>query len=230
MALHDAQLVEVLDRTVATIDQVLDVLSTADVFDVKRRSCLLSAIDWPGTPGWDRLSMNERADWWVSRVGAITTTAVAFPSMFGVWTKWLPVGAYLGVAGQALVVRAVAREYGATSRESGVVMLGEVLFGRDVSPVVAGLDDGGEHVIPADADSVLAAVAGVGRTLYDLTSSLGSRPGPPRFARWAGMVPLVGGPFMYLGERIALRHAVDAGRRWIVDHPTTVAGPEGGAS
>ncbi len=222
MPLSDARLVSVLDRTVASIDQVLDILSTADAFDLKRRSCLLAAVDWPGTRGWEQLSMNERADWWVTRVGAVTTTAVAFPSMFGVWARWLPLGAYLGVAGQALVVRAAAREYGVVSRESGVVMIGEILFGRDLAPVVAGIDDGGAPVVSSDADGVTDRVIGIGSTLYELSSELGMRPGPPALARWGAMVPLIGAPFMYVGERIALRHAVNAARRWIVEHPTTV--------
>lgn len=225
MALTDARLVAVLDRTVASIDQILDVLATADVFDLKRRSCVLSAVDWPGTRGWNELSMNERADWWVTRVGAVTTTAVAFPGMFGVWARWLPIGAYLGVAGQALVLRAVSREYGVDTREAGVVMLGEILFKRDLSPVVAGVDDGGDPIVAPDADSVVEVTVGIGRTLYDLSSALGARPGPPAVARWASMVPLIGGPITYIGERIALRHAVDAGRRWIVEHPTTVKAP-----
>ncbi|WP_132993216.1 hypothetical protein [Gordonia zhaorongruii] len=241
MALSDKQLVSVLDRSVGVIDPLLDVLAGADPLRLKPRtfddapptSCAsrtadafawtLDVADWPGTAGWDELSMNGRADWWVSRIGAVSTAAVAFPSLLGPWTKVLPVGSYLGYAGQALVIRAVGRVYGVTSRAAGVVILAQILFDRDVSPAVVGLsDDAPSEQAPEGETGVLSTVWELGKTLYDLSQSLDSRPSAPRVIGWASWIPLLGGPLAYVGERIALRRAVDECRAWIAAHPSTI--------
>ena len=250
MTLRDDQLIDVLNQTVAIIDPVLDVLATADPLELKARThdesapsdsiCdkasgaaawTLDAADWPGTAGWSELSMNDRADWWVSRVGGVTTTAVAFPGLFGVWARAIPLGHYLGYASQALVLRAVAREYGVTTRASGIALLAQILFGRDVSATLNGLDPAvGEPDLDEDVaaevtsgrTSLLSALWRVGRTLYELSKSLDSRPAMPKLLRWGSMLPVVGGPVTYLGERVALQRAVAQARKWIVAHPAAV--------
>ncbi|MGB3699409.1 MAG: hypothetical protein WBA05_18450 [Gordonia sp. (in: high G+C Gram-positive bacteria)] len=243
MALTDADIAEILDRAVAAIDPMIDVLATADPLRLKPRTfldatplnCLdrtagaasqvLNFLDWPGTAGWDELPMRDRADWWVSRIGVVTTGGVAFPGVFGAWTKKLPVADYLGVASQALVLRAVGREYGARSREAGVVMLASILFGRDLD---------GRLAVPADADPLppgtgrrdkafITRLWTVGRMLHDLARATGDRPSSPRILSWLGWIPLIGGPAGYLGELIALRRAAAMCREWIVAHPHTVS-------
>ena len=242
MALSDADIAQILDRTVATIDPMLDVLTSADPLDLKPRTftsaaprnCLdrgagaashvLNALDWPGTAGWDELPMRDRANWWVSRVGLVTTSGVAFPSVFGAWTKKLPMGDYLGFASQALVLRGVSREYGVTSREAGVAMLASILFGRDID---AHLESQAlDEAMPADKKerdrAFITRLWRIGRSLYDLSKAVGDRPGSPRLLSWLGWIPLVGGPASYLGEVLALRRAAKACREWIVAHPDTV--------
>lgn len=231
MALSDVQLVDALDSTVGSIDGVLHLLAETDPLDLKQRhgkSCsvtgiasrALDAIGWPGTDSWERLTVDDRAQWWVTRVGALTTAAVAFPGVFGVWSKMLPLGSWLAYADQALVMRAVARERGATSRAVGVVMLAEVLFDRDVSETVAGVDDAGSDT---DERSVVERTWGIGKTLYELSKSSGDRPAMPRVIGWATWIPFLGAPLTYVGERIALRQAVDEATAWIDAHPGVVS-------
>ncbi|ALG83897.1 hypothetical protein [Gordonia phthalatica] len=242
MALSDADLAQILDRTVATIDPMLDVLTSADPLDLKQRTfvaasprnCLdrgagaashvLNVLDWPGTAGWDELPMRDRANWWVSRVGLVTTGGVAFPSVFGAWTKKLPMADYLGFASQALVLRGVSREFGVTSREAGVAMLASILFGRDLD---AHLESRAiDEALPDDAKerkkAFVAQLWQIGRALYDVSRAVGDRPGAPRMLSWLGWIPLIGGPASYLGEIFALRRAAKACREWIVAHPSTV--------
>ena len=184
-------------------------------------SWALDAVRWPGTRRWDRSSVDDRSDWWVDRIGAVTTVAVAFPGMFGVAARVVPLGAWLGYVDQALVIRAVAREHGVVSRGVGVVMLAQILFDRDVSEIVAGVDRR-EHDV--DGDRGLAGrLWEIGSTLYEVSRSLDSRPAPPRLLRWGAALPLVGGPLTYVGERMALRRAVDAATAWIAEHPGVVS-------
>nr|WP_246372521.1 hypothetical protein [Gordonia humi] len=228
----DTRLVDVLDRTVGAIDVVLDLLVDSDPLDLKSRrsgSCFavdaaswtLDTVRWPGTPRWDRSSVDDRSDWWVERIGAVTTLAVAFPGMFGAAARVVPLGAWLGYVDQALVIRAVAREHGAVSRGVGVVMLARILFDRDVSEIVAGVD---ERVDDVDDDpGLVGRLWEIGSTLYEVSRSLDSRPGPPRLLRWGAALPLVGAPLTYVGERMALRRAVDAATGWIAKHPGVVS-------
>ncbi|WFN93605.1 hypothetical protein [Gordonia sihwensis] len=243
MALSDTEVATVLDRAIATIDPMLDVLITADPLDLKPRThafqnprnCLdrsavaasgvLNVLDWPGTAGWDDLPLRDRADWWVSRIGLVTTGGVAFPSIFGPWTKKLPMSDYLGFASQALVLRAVSREYGVVSRDAAVAMLASILFGRNLdvrleSPADAEpFDDGSTRREKA----FVSRLWSVGRTLHDLSRSLGDRPGSPRLLSWLGWIPFVGGAASYLGELIALRRAAKLCREWVVAHPDTIS-------
>ncbi|WP_026918729.1 hypothetical protein [Gordonia shandongensis] len=240
MTLSDAQAVQILDRTVAAVDPMIDVLATADPLNLKPRtfaatgpgSCLdrtadaasqvLDVLDWPGTAGWDELAMKDRADWWVSRIGTVTTSGAAFPGVFGAWTKKLPVGDYLAFANQALVLRAVAREYGLISRDAGIAMLGAILFDRDLRETTAA-SVAVDSPLPSDPDTRRRSFIGrlwtIGRDLHDLSNSIGHRPGPPRLLSAMTWLPLVGGPATYFGEYLALRRAARACRKWIVAHP-----------
>ncbi|GAA4739025.1 hypothetical protein [Gordonia alkaliphila] len=241
MALNDAQIVTILDRTVAVADPILDVLAHSDPFDLKRRTharlldrlplspgnaavAALQAADWPGTAGWDALSMNQRADWWVDRIGAVNTVAVAFPSMFGAWTRKVPIGAFLGAASQALMVLAVGREYGVVDRAEQIAMLGSVLFGREVSAACAKpavrqeFPEGGSAL----AKAVLKGLWDIAWGLRSLDKALGARPQAPRLISSLMWLPIVGGPAAYLGERVALCRAVGASRQWIVDHRAAI--------
>lgn len=243
MSLSDARVTRILDRTIATVDPMIDVLAMADPLGLKPRtfarvnpltyldrtanaaSTVLNVLDWPGTAGWDELPMNDRAAWWVSRVGTVTTGPVAFPSAFGAWTKKLPFDDYLAFASQALVLRAVAREYGVTSRDAGIAMLGSILFGRDLVDPAA---DPAEIVaLPSDPDErrkgFTKSLWTVGTDLYKLSRSLDDRPSPPRLLGAIRWIPAVGAAAGYLGEYLALRRAAKQCREWIVAHPGAIA-------
>ncbi|MCF8589848.1 hypothetical protein [Gordonia liuliyuniae] len=233
MTLSDAQLVDVVDRTVGAVDGVLRLLADTDPLHLKQRgerdcrvsgvgSWALDAAHWPGTDSWDGLDVDDRAAWWVNRVGALTTAAAAFPGVFGVWSRMLPLGAWLGYAGQALVLRAVAREHGATSRAVGVVMLADILFDRDVSETVVGVDDEKPHAGDDAEGGLVEQTWGIGTTIYELSKSLDSRPSMPRAIGWGTWIPFLGGPLTYIGERIALHRAVGQATAWIDAHPGVV--------
>ncbi|MFT4088185.1 MAG: hypothetical protein QM658_13750 [Gordonia sp. (in: high G+C Gram-positive bacteria)] len=243
MSMSDEQVAKVLDTAVSLAEPVLDILSEADPFGLKAKTFVprqrwqilpssasaaatqaLNVADFPGTKGWHDLDMNARADWWVTRLGAINAFGVAFPSMFGAWTKKLPLSTYLGAANQALVILAVAREYRVTERSDQIEMLGSVLFGRTVDGDL--VDHAPAEPVDTKHRSAPAAIAGalwdLGKLLYQLQKSLDARPQAPRPLSMITWIPLVGGPASYIGERIALCRAVGAAQEWIVAHPDSV--------
>ena len=238
MTLSDAQLIDVLNGTVDAVDGVLHLLADSDPLSLKQRdddedrsaagaaAWALDSAHWPGTTSWDELSVDDRADWWVSRIGSVATAAVAFPGVFGVWSRALPLSNWLAYADHALILRAVTREYGVTSRAVGVTMLADILFGRDVSELVAGVDDEAPSDASAgsDEDGVVERTWRIGTTLYELSKSLDSRPEMPRVISWGTWIPFLGGPLTYIGERIALHRAVGQAKKWVEARPGTVTG------
>ncbi|MFT3715928.1 MAG: hypothetical protein QM774_08275 [Gordonia sp. (in: high G+C Gram-positive bacteria)] len=242
MPMTNAQIAEVLDRTVALTEPILDVLATVDPFGLKKwthgprhflhvptrprdiASTALNVADWPGTKGWNALSMNGRADWWMHRIGGLGAIAAAFPSFFGVWLNRFSIGDFVSAANQALVAIAVGREYGITERSDQIAMLGSVIFGRTID----GSDVPHTESTPFPqsgrelAKAVLGGMWDIGRGLLDLRSEIGARPQAPKALRLVSMIPVIGAPADYVGERIALRHAVTATKEWIVDHPAAI--------
>lgn len=188
---------------------------------------MAKAVDFtalPGTKHWDELSMDERAQWWVTRIGGLNTVGVAFPNIFGLWARRLPVTTVLGFVNQAMVLVAVAREYRVTDRERQVELLASVLGNRAITPSRPDPgprrdSGGGQTQVPAQGD------VGDCPHLQGGVDEMGKRPQPARVLRWFVLVPVVGAPFAYAGERLALQHAVNAGRAWIVAHPEAIAHP-----
>lgn len=242
MAMSDAQIATILDRAASVADPILDILATSDPLNLKPRTfgrrwydliptrfgdvtaTALTIADWPGTAGWEKLNLQERIDWWVGRVGALSTLGVAFPGMFGAWTKKLPVGPLLGAASQALIVLAAGREYGVVRRSDQIALLGAVLFGRQVDG--SDIDHAPPQEFPSSAGELTTAVVkglwDIATGLRKLEKALGARPQSPALLSHLGWVPLLGGPATYLGERIALRRAVKASQAWIDDHPEAI--------
>ncbi|GAB17127.1 hypothetical protein GOEFS_019_00400 [Gordonia effusa NBRC 100432] len=236
--LSDDQVVAILDKAVTAINPVLDLLADRDVLGLKKHtyhpwpdgprthqaihlaSTPLDFADWPGTAGWSELSMKARAEWWVTRIGALNTVGVAFPSVFGFWARYLPVTSLLGFANQAIVLVAIAREYEVTEPKYQVELLASVLCGRDVDAHRAGTTT---SALPASGRSLIATVWNVAQTLRSLSGELDRRPGPAKPFEALRLIPIIGGPFSYLGERLALSRAASLGRRWIVDHPDSIS-------
>ncbi|WP_448222795.1 hypothetical protein [Gordonia iterans] len=242
MAMNDAEIAKLLDHTAAVADPILDILTRSDPFDLKPRTfgrrwwdaiptstadlaaTALNVADWPGTAGWEKLTLQERAEWWVKRVGSLNTVAVAFPGMFGAWTKKLPVGTLLGAASQALMVLAVGRVYGVLSRRDQIAMLGAVVFGRDVDGT--DLEHDAPREFPESGAGLLKAVVkglwDMAMWLRKLEASLSARPQAPAIFRHLGWIPLLGAAATYVGERIALHRAVTASQEWIAENPAAV--------
>ena len=243
MAITDAQVADILDNAVAGINPVLDTLAERDPIGLKGRtfrrrsssdsrvqralnllSGAVNATDWPGTQGWTELSQERRARWWVSRIGSVNTVAVAYPGLFGAWTKRLPLTSVLGFANQAMVLVAVAREFGVTERKEQVRLLGSVLLGRDIS--ADEIEDVTSTDLPAEPEqrkrSLFKALWETGKRLKDLSDEVDKRPGPNRFFRMLGYIPILGAPGLFLGERIALSRAAKGARAWIASHPEAV--------
>ncbi|NMO00575.1 hypothetical protein HH308_05015 [Gordonia sp. TBRC 11910] len=237
--LSNDQAVAILDKAVAAINPVLDVLAERDVLGIKKHtyhpwpdgprshqaihlvSTPLDFADWPGTAGWNELPMKKRADWWINRIGSLNTIAVAFPNVFGFWTKFLPVASLLGFANQAIVLVAIAREYQVVERRYQVELLAEVLCNRSVDADSAGAAE--TAILPRGRRNLIATVWTVAQLLRGLSDELDRRPGPSKPFATLRLIPLMGGPFTYLGERLALSRAAALGRRWIIDHPDSIS-------
>jgi hypothetical protein len=230
--LSDADVAAALRRAVSVADVILDVLSKADPLGLRHRThdlgtrngCtdrvldlaarLLDCADVPGTPSWERKDRAARLHWWVRRVGALDTVLVAFPGVFGALADRLPIQDLLGFANQALVLCAVAREYGITDRSTQVRLLASVLCARDLDDDCAATGSDEPSTDSSDLSLIrkLWHLAGILNAVGD---ELGKRPHPRKVFQYLGMLPWIGAVADYLGEYGALVRAADAGEAWI---------------
>ncbi|MGE0218891.1 hypothetical protein [Mycolicibacterium sp.] len=233
VTIPDADVEDALRRAVAIINPLLHVLWETDPLRLKRRipedgddgvldsmadgfSSILNAADVPGTLAWDRLNTDARIGWWVARVGALNTVAVAFPGVLGALGRRLPIQDLLGFTSQAVVLCAVARELGVTDERDQVRMLAQVLCDRDLTVIDHGDDD------DTAPDEIPRTPLGVARALWKLVGlldaigdELAKRPHPRAPFRYLSLLPAVGAIAAYLGEYGALSRAAKAGQRWI---------------
>ncbi|MCB0950373.1 MAG: hypothetical protein KDB44_14070 [Mycobacterium sp.] len=235
VTITDAAVQDALRRAVLIIHPLLDVLWGTDPLGIKRRrpeaddgpldkvvagiAAVLNAADVPGTPAWDAMDAETRINWWVRRVGALNTVAVAFPGVLGAVGRQLPIQDLLGFANQAMVLCAVARELGVSDDQQQVRMLAEVLCNRNLS----GIDDSaGIDFTPQDIPSTPMGIAKALWTLMGLLDAIGEelakRPHPRLPFRYLSMLPAVGAVAAYLGECGALARAAEAGQRWVFQH------------
>lgn len=244
--IDDADVACALSRAVRVINPVVDLLSRADPFGLKGRShrigdsdgsvdraldalaWVLNTADVPGTQAWADMTLDDRVDWWVHRVGAVDNVLVAFPGVFGVVADRLPLQDALGFANQAIVLCAVAREYGIDDHGQQVRLLAAVMCGREVAA-----DDYADDASAAEQPESspmdgtplaflkpLWRVAGQLRAIGD---ELGKRSRPRWIFRYLGMLPAVGAVADYFGEYGALVRAAKAGRKWIEGQPGLVS-------
>lgn len=230
--LSDAEVAAALSRAVRLIDPMVVVLADADLFGLKARTyqpgggdepldrvldglaVALNVAHAPGTRAWATMDVRHRVNWWVRRVGAVNTVLVASPRAFGLLSAALPVQDMLGFANQAIVLCAVAREYGVTDRGELIRLLAAVLCNRDLSAdVIAEAQQHGAEEPPRLGANPFAfarslwRLAGVLRRIGD---ELHQRPQPRGIFRRLGVLPGVGGVAGYLGEYGALRRAAKA--------------------
>ena len=194
---------------------------------------LLNAADMPGTAAWERMDRDERARWWVNRVGALDNLLVASPGAFGFLARFVPVGELAGFVNQAIILCAVAREYGVTDRPTQVRLLAQVLCGR-MLPADFDLDAEPEPEPPPETPPTgwkpLAAITSstpvvITRTVWQLVGILraifdevSKRPQPGKGARRLAALPGLGWLATYFGERGALLRAARAGEAWLENH------------
>ena len=236
----DADVATALGRAVQIIDPLLDVLWGTDPLGLKERTrhpgaadgaldkaqaaaaWVLNAVDVPGTRAWDEMDLDARINWWVWRVGALDTIAVAFPGVLGAVGDRLPIQDLFGFTSQAVVLCAVAREHGISDHGQQVRLLAAVLCHRDLvaaGPQVGTGDESAESTglpkTPIDIAKSLWRLMGL---LNSIGEELAKRPHPRRLFRYLGMLPAVGAVVDYVGELGALVRAAKSGRDWIAQH------------
>ena len=236
VTINDDDVEDALYRTVRVLNPVLDVVGAPDPLRLKRRvpssspksgpdggpidlvadgiARALNAADLPGTVAWDDMDTDARIRWWVWRIGALNTVAVAYPGVLGIVGRLLPVQDLLGFVNQALVLCAVARELGVTEPRQQARMLAEVLCDRDT-------DEPHEPAgsAPSSLRTVVWRLPGV---LDAVGDELAKRPQPRAPFRYLGMLPAVGAVASYFGECGALARAAKQGRRWITERSAEV--------
>jgi hypothetical protein len=230
--LSDADVAAALRRAVSVADVILDVLAKTDPLGLRHRThdlgagngCtdrvldlaarVLDCADVPGTQSWEHKDRAARIHWWVWRVGALDTILVAFPGVFGALANRLPIQDLFGFANQALVLCAVAREYGITDRSTQVRLLASVLCARELDDdcTATGSDEGATDSTDMSLVRKLWHLAGILNAVGD---ELGKRPHPRKIFQYLGMLPWVGAVADYLGEYGALVRAAAAGETWI---------------
>lgn len=244
--LSDVEVAAALRRAVNVAGVILDTLSEADPLGLRRRThdlgahartentaagsgCadavldlaakMLDCADVPGTRSWERKDRAARIHWWVRRVGAIDTVLVAFPGAFGIFADRLPIQDLFGFASQALVLCAVAREYGITDRSTQVRLLASVLCLREIDEdsAATGSDDSSTESPDLPLLGRLWHLVGILNAVGD---ELGKRPHPRKVFQYFGMVPWIGAVADYLGEYGALGRAAAEGESWIAAQPS----------
>lgn len=164
----------------------------------------------PGTAKWESWSSDERRDWWIRRVGPISTLAVAYPGVFGVVADRLPLQTVIGFAQQAILLCAVARAYGVEDRHRQADLLARVLCKRQIeSKALLAKPDTGSTDGQDSSGLVQTAWSGLGKSRAVL-GELARRPTSRQPWRMLGALPLVGAAADYIGETSALRRAADA--------------------
>lgn len=196
---------------------------------------LINAASLPGTAAWDRMSRDEHVHWWVHRVGALNTVVVATPGTFGWLARVAPVGALAGFVNQAIVLCALAREYGVTDRRQQVQLLAEVLCGRHLPQDVELPSPDDPQPLPETPPPGFQPLARITsstpvvitRTVWQLAGILratfeevAKRPQPKKLYQRLSVLPVVGAVAGYVGERGALLRSADEGVAWLAEHTT----------
>lgn len=239
----DEQVARVLRPFVRGTRPVLDALREADPFglrervpgspDAAERALKDRVLDWattvqaPGTAAWAGMDVRQRTGWWANRLGRFTALLAAVPGIGGILARRLPVSDVLGLAGQGLLVTALAGEHGVRDEDEQVRLLAAVLFGREIAPAAASAT--AEASAAADARTAeltadltasdrqhgritLPALARtlwrLGGTLWELWRELDRRPQGARWQRALGNLPVLGVLGNYLGERSATKRVV----------------------
>ncbi len=254
-SITDADVAAVLRPFVRATRPLLGALSDADPFGLQararqatdarpaapaarvKRTLRKRVVDWiastraPGTVAWTQMDMHARSNWWVRRVGRVTSLVAAVPGFGGAITSKLPVSSGLGAVAQGLVLCAIADEHDMHDEADVVALLGAVMFHRDLCPPPrAELSRASDAAVDARAAELTGdlenekkpalqrlggALWRMGRALLAVEGELGKRPRGGLITRWMSLVPVVGVAGKYLGEWSGLKKAEKAGEAWI---------------
>ncbi len=184
----------------------------------------------PASPQWAQRPVQQRVDWWVTRIGVSAGLAAAAPRLAGALADRLPLQAALGASASGLAVCATAREHGVVDPQAWVPLLARVLFDRRVEPEEAAvpaaaeaereLDDapagadeqsgGGVKALGRGAQRAAATLWRLARAMVSLAGLLDERPRGGLVARMVAKLPVVGIAGGWLDERGAIRRAAQA--------------------
>ncbi|GAA3572140.1 hypothetical protein GCM10022222_65390 [Amycolatopsis ultiminotia] len=253
-AVSDRQVVAVLRPFVRACAPMLDALRDSDPFGLQARARrgedefaddglrkkvldALTSVKVPGTAAWAAMDIDQRAGWWVNRVGRLTALLTSIPGLGGALADRLPVQDALGAASQGLLLCALAGEYGVTDVGSRVRLIASVLFDRDVDPRLAAGEHAGHDESAEDSAAeqlteeldesrrthgkvTVKAVAGtlwrLGRSLWGITGELEKRPRGRFYHRLIGMLPVLGAAGDYFGERAGLKTVWKRAHAWLM--------------
>ncbi|MBT0565527.1 hypothetical protein [Williamsia sp. CHRR-6] len=232
----------VLYTATGVINPLLDVLEDTDLLGLKKATfarpeagdsvldtvagvltCVVDHTGSPGTATWERWSLDQRTDWWVSRIGSLTSVLVAYPGVFGALANRLPLRDLLGFAQQAFIICAVQRVHGVHDRYLQTDQLVAVLCDRivdsrrllgkadvEAAPEIAAAVAATGRTRPGGVRGVIRAVRETVGLLRSISDVLTSRPTPKQPWKFLGELPVVGAVAGYFGERSALRRATDS--------------------
>lgn len=224
-AISDRQIVKVLRPFVRAARPVLSGLRTPGRLEG------LANLRVPGTAAWDAMDTEQRTDWWINRVGRLTSLVTAIPGIGGVLADRLPVQDALGASAQGLLLCAIAGEHGIDDVGERVRLVAWVLFDRDIDSALAGRKQAeqAEDAETAELAGDFAEQQGrkitlkstattfwrMGRSLLAISGELEKRPRGWFFQRAIGMVPVVGIAGDYLAERSGLKRVAKRATLWL---------------
>jgi hypothetical protein len=195
----------------------------------------LESVKVPGTAAWTHMAAADRDRWWINRVGRVTVLVAAIPGIGGALADRLPIQDTIALAGQGLLLCAIAAEHG-LDQPDRVRLLAAVLFRRDISRADAAVprDTAAEDRTTEELTEELTEAKSrhgkitlkatartlwrLGRTLLAMGDELDKRPQGRFYHRALGMLPIVGIAGDYFGERSAFKRAAKAAARWIAAH------------
>ena len=180
----------------------------------------------PASSRWNERPVQQRVDWWVTRIGISAGLAAAAPRFAGALADRVPLQAALGASAAGLAVCATAREHGRTAPADWVPLLAQVLFNRTLASTTAAVpdaqqseqqlatdpanepeDDGRVAKLGRGAQQAAKTVWRLARTFLELQRLLEERPRGGFLFRTIAKVPVVGLAGGWLDERGGIRKA-----------------------
>lgn len=227
-AISDHQVVKVLRPFVRAARPVLTAMRQPGRLEG------LARFRVPGSVAWEAMDTQARVDWWINRVGRLTSLVTAIPGIGGALADRLPVQEALGASAQGLLLCAIAGEHGIDDVGERVRLVAWVLFDREIDPALASgrhpehaeheedaetAQLAGEFAEPEHKKITLKSAAGalwrMGRSLLGVSGELEKRPRGHFYQRAIGMLPVVGIAGDYLAERSGLKRVAKRADRWL---------------